>query len=43
MSPSWTRFCTFELERSVKYIYAGIRRIAYLKPVMGFCEDPGKV
>ena len=36
MSIVWTRFCTFELERNVKYIYTGIRRITYLKSGMGF-------
>ena len=31
-------FLFFELEKIVKYIYAGIRRIAYLKPRTGFSQ-----
>ena len=31
-------FSYFELENIVKYIYAGIRRIAYLNPGMGFSQ-----
>ena len=31
-------FSYFELEKNIKYIYAGIKRIAYLKPGMGFSQ-----